>query len=60
LTRAALTTPEQSIEIASGLLGYVLPGTAMRWPLPADAPAGTRATLVASVNGIGPAAIARD
>jgi fimbrial chaperone protein len=60
LTRAALTTPERTVEVASGLLGYVLPGSTMRWPLPADAPAGAHATLIASVNGAGSAAIARD
>jgi fimbrial chaperone protein len=60
LTRVALATPEQSVEIASGLLGYVLPGTAMRWPVPMDAPAGTHATLMASVNGDAQAPIVRD
>jgi fimbrial chaperone protein len=60
LTRVALTTPEETVQIASGLLGYVLPGTAMRWPVPADAPDGTHATLMASVNGAAPATIARD
>lgn len=32
-----------------GLVGYVLPGQTMRWPLPANAPAGGR--LVARING---------
>lgn len=42
--------------VAQGLLGYVLPGATMRWPLAtgADGPA----TLVASVNGAATAPIA--
>lgn len=43
--------------VAKGLLGYVLPGAAMRWPLAADMQAS--ATLVASINGAPAAPIER-
>ncbi len=36
-------------DVAAGLLGYVLPGATMRWPLPKSAKPGT--SLVASING---------
>lgn len=42
---------------AKGLLGYVLPGATMRWPLASDAPAS--AILVASVNGAEAAPVER-
>ena len=35
--------------VAQGLLGYILPGASMRWPLAGDA--GTTGDLVATVNG---------
>lgn len=43
--------------VAKGLLGYVLPGAAMRWPIATSA--GGSATLVASVNGAPAAPVAR-
>lgn len=42
--------------LAAGLLGYVLPGQTMRWPLP---PGSDGAELIASVNGAPAAPIAR-
>jgi fimbrial chaperone protein len=38
-----------SVTAAAGLIGYVLPGATMRWPLPADAPAD--GSFVVNVNG---------
>lgn len=45
------------VPLSAGLLGYVLPGQAMRWPLPAGANAA--ADLCASVDGAPSAPIAR-
>jgi fimbrial chaperone protein len=39
----------RTVTAAGGLLGYVLAGSTMRWPLPADAP--VDGTLVVNVNG---------
>lgn len=48
----------RDVVINAGLVGYVLAGAAMRWPLPGEAPVG--GTLVVSVNGddtvLGPSA----
>lgn len=53
LSQVSLLPPgEAPLEVSAGLLGYVLPGMTMRWPLkftPAQLPAGTR--LRASLNG---------
>jgi fimbrial chaperone protein len=38
--RMALAADDGSIDVATGLLGYVLPGRTMRWPLPAGVPSG--------------------
>jgi fimbrial chaperone protein len=40
----------RSITAAAGLVGYVLPGATMRWPLPADAP--RDGSLMVNVNGV--------
>lgn len=53
LTDAALG----GIPLAAGLLGYVLPGQTMRWPLPPGADA--NADVNASVNGAPSASISR-
>lgn len=37
------------IPLIAGLVGYVLPGASMRWPLPAEAP--VSATFIVNVNG---------
>jgi fimbrial chaperone protein len=39
----------RSVTATAGLLGYVLPGSTMRWPLPADAPAD--GNFLVNVNG---------
>lgn len=49
ITDAAFATGGEARKIAGGLLGYVLPGATMRWPLPPGAPAAS--TLLVSVNG---------
>lgn len=57
ITQASLLAGTARQPLAEGLLGYVLPGQAMRWPLAAGQAEG--ADLVASVNGAAPAAIER-
>lgn len=53
LSQASLLPPDGApIELSAGLLGYVLPGMTMRWPLklvPARLPPGTQ--LKVSING---------
>lgn len=39
----------KSVTVAAGLIGYVLPGATMRWPLPDGAP--VDGTLLVNVNG---------
>jgi fimbrial chaperone protein len=48
LTRDRATLPR--VNVASGLLGYVLPGMEMRWPLPDTTPMDERLALEAGVN----------
>jgi len=48
---------EKRIPITPGLLGYVLPASTTRWPLPADLPAS--GDLVASINGAEQQIVAR-
>jgi len=49
LTGAELRRGNVRVGMAEGLLGYVLPGATMRWPLPGEAP--SQATFLASING---------
>lgn len=49
ITDAAIATGGERRNIAGGLLGYVLPGATMHWPLPPGTPAASK--LLASVNG---------
>lgn len=51
ITQAAFYAQGEHIGIARGLLGYVLPGAHMRWPLPDGLKPGTQPRLVATVNG---------
>lgn len=56
LTQAAFIDGARRNAISEGLLGYVLPGSTARWPLPAEIqPVGD---LLASVNGAPAAALA--
>jgi len=57
ITQASLLAGTTRQPLAEGLLGYVLPGQAMRWPLAAGQ--AEDASLVAAVNGAAPAAIER-
>lgn len=41
-TRVASTDDNDSVDIATGLLGYVLPGQSMRWPVPVGVRSGLR------------------
>lgn len=57
LTDVNFSTATKRSPVAPGLLGYVLPGSSMRWPLPRDVdPTGD---LVATVNGKANVAIER-
>lgn len=49
LTNVRIETPEGSVAVADGLLGYVLPGTTMRWPA---AGASRASTLELTVNNV--------
>ena len=49
LTDVDFATGAQKSTVAQGLLGYVLPGASMRWPLPGTL--GAVGDLVATVNG---------
>lgn len=51
LTRAQLQGEGTAVNMADGLLGYVLPGATMRWPLPLEMPA--PAGFMAAINGAG-------
>jgi fimbrial chaperone protein len=51
LSNVQLVTPASGFDVAAGLLGYVLPGADMRWPLPAGAPEGDGVALRMAVNG---------
>ncbi|WP_425394795.1 fimbrial biogenesis chaperone [Burkholderia arboris] len=51
ITQIVLESGEQRTEIERGLLGYVLPGARMRWPLPQDLKLAAQSNLVATVNG---------
>ncbi|WP_443111482.1 fimbrial biogenesis chaperone [Burkholderia sp. FERM BP-3421] len=51
ITQAVLESNGARVDLARGLLGYVLPGARMRWPVPGTFASGTRPTLVATVNG---------
>lgn len=50
LSQVAFQQGGQRSEVASGLLGYVLPGSTRRWPLPQDARPTDR--LVANIQGV--------
>lgn len=59
LTHAKFTGPSGDTELASGLLGYVLAGSRLRYPLPPSLPDGQNpTTLIVSVNAAPPATIA--
>lgn len=49
LTEVAFQQQDVRVSVSEGLLGYVLPGATMHWPLPDDYAAGGE--LVAKVNG---------
>lgn len=49
LTRAQLQGEGTAVSMADGLLGYVLPGATMRWPLPQEMPA--PGGFMAAING---------
>ena len=51
LSNVQLVTPASGFDVAAGLLGYVLPGADMRWPLPDGAPEGDGVALRMAVNG---------
>jgi fimbrial chaperone protein len=51
LSNVQLVTPANGFDVAAGLLGYVLPGADMRWPLPEGAPEGDGVALRMAVNG---------
>jgi fimbrial chaperone protein len=51
LSNVQLVTPATGFDVATGLLGYVLPGADMRWPLPDGAPDGDGVALRMAVNG---------
>jgi fimbrial chaperone protein len=51
ITHAVLESGGARLDLARGLLGYVLPGAQMRWPLPDRFEADARTKLVATVNG---------
>ena len=51
LSNVQLVTPASGFDVAAGLLGYVLPGADMRWPLPDGAPDGDGVALRLAVNG---------
>jgi fimbrial chaperone protein len=51
LSNVQLVTPASGFDVAAGLLGYVLPGADMRWPLPEGAPDGDGVALRLAVNG---------
>lgn len=57
LTDVNFSTATKRSPVAPGLLGYVLPGASMRWPLPRDVD--TTGDLVATVNGKADVAIER-
>ena len=50
LVDVAFSTGHDASPVAKGLLGYVLPGSTARWPLPNETQAS--ATLVTTLNGI--------
>lgn len=49
LVNLRLVNGAQHFEVTTGLVGYVLPGAAMRWPLPSDAP--LAGAFLVNVNG---------
>lgn len=49
LTDLGVNGRGQTIQIKAGLVGYVLPGATMRWPLPSDAP--VNGAIRVSING---------
>ncbi|WP_408611232.1 fimbrial biogenesis chaperone [Burkholderia stabilis] len=51
ITQIAFESDDRRTEIEKGLLGYVLPGAQMRWPLPQDLKLAMQSNLVATVNG---------
>jgi fimbrial chaperone protein len=59
LTKVRLVGPDVVVNVADGLLGYTLPGTEMRWPLPPGAPEGDGISLEANVSSQVPMTIAR-
>ena len=57
LTDVSFAAGPKNSPVAQGLLGYVLPGSSMRWPLPHDVDA--TGDLVATVNGTADVSIQR-
>ncbi|CAB3726740.1 hypothetical protein LMG3441_04302 [Achromobacter kerstersii] len=51
LTQVSLEAGKQKTTVSDGLLGYVLPGSVMRWPLPEGARARGEGVLRARING---------
>ncbi|WP_246179368.1 fimbrial biogenesis chaperone [Pandoraea aquatica] len=52
ITSLAVTSGATTTSVGEGLLGYVLPGAQMRWPLPEGMQASPASRLVATVNGV--------
>ncbi|MEQ5842837.1 molecular chaperone [Paraburkholderia acidicola] len=51
ITQVAFDTNGSRVEFANGLLGYVLAGAQMRWPLPDTVRLETKPKLILTVNG---------
>lgn len=59
LSQVKMGHAEHVVSVAEGLLGYVLPGAEMRWPLTDETPSGIGVPVEASVNGTLVAALSR-
>ena len=46
MSQASLMLGARKLDVAQGLLGYVLPGSEMRWPLPSGTSVSGAALLV--------------
>lgn len=59
LSQVKMGQGDRTVNVADGLLGYVLPGSEMRWPLADETPSGIGVPVEASVNGTLVAALSR-
>ncbi len=57
ITHAGFEANGARADFARGLLGYVLPGTQMRWALPETIKLNSNSKLIATVNGVADLAI---